>query len=162
MQFNKIILSFLIVLVFVACKKETSSETTSNINITITRNGIDDNIEVPATAALINDTMTFIGLTPNKENGFLISCNSFGQNNYKIDLLKNDESHVQNIFVLKQGLDTLTYFGYSGSFNVTTVDLTNNKMTGILISKAVALNIDSLAIDTIEARFAFSDFPILR
>lgn len=56
----------------------------------------------------------------------------------------------------------MTYFGYSGSFNVTNVDLTNNKMTGILISKAVALNIDSLAIDTIEARFAFSDFPILR
>ena len=162
MRLYKIILTFLIVFAFVACKKETSSDTTSNVSITITRNGIDNSIEVPATAALINDTMTFIGLAPNKENGFLISSFAFGQNNYKIDLIKNDETHVRNLFVLKQGADTLTYFGYSGSFNVTNVDLTNNKMTGILISKAVALNIDSLAIDTIEARFAFSDFPILR
>lgn len=162
MNFKKITFSFLLLACFIACKKDKTSETNSNINLTITRNGTDRNIELPATAALINDTLTFVGLSANKENGFYISSNAFGQNDYKIDLIKNDLSHVQNIFVLKQDADTLTYFGYSGNFNVTQLDLSNNKMTGTLISKAVALNLDSLAIDTIEARFTFSDFPILK
>ena len=49
MRLYKIILAFLIVFAFVACKKETSSDTTSNVSITITRNGIDNSKKIECT-----------------------------------------------------------------------------------------------------------------
>lgn len=162
MNFKNILLIALSFVIYVSCKKDTTESTNSNISITITQNGSDRNIEVPASAVLANDTLTFIGLSTTKDNGFIISSFKFGQKNFKIDFLKNDSSHVQNIFILNNAIDTLTYFGYAGSFNISKLDLSNNKMNGTLISKALTFNIDSLAIDTIEARFTFSDFPILK
>ncbi|MBX7226795.1 MAG: hypothetical protein K1X55_12255 [Chitinophagales bacterium] len=147
----------LITLLLFACKKEEKKEDNS-IQLILTKNGIDTVIPMTGQAILYKDTLLFNAYSSGKREELAIFGFNISMTNNNIAIPANDTAEVS--YLLKTTYDTLPYLGISGNFNITEINTNNFTMSGSSSAKAYTLSLDSIRLDSLEARFIFSNFPL--
>lgn len=142
---------------FFACKKDEKKEDNS-IQLILTKDGVDTIIQMTGQALLYKDTLLFNAYSPGKREELAVFGFNISLTNNTIAIPANDSGEVS--YLLKTTFDTLPYLGVSGNFNITEINRNNFTMSGSSSSKAYTLSLDSIRLDSLEARFIFSNFPL--